>query len=95
MTSHNRAGYYGLKIPESVETEITSLSDKPLLELIHDLTSCIRYRTDFVTYVIHFNSASEIETLSTENKIALLRWLCERLAWFHLPQTIRAKEAFS
>ncbi len=79
--SCNPAGYYGLKLPESVEQELSQLSDKPLLEVIHDLTSTLRHRTDFVTYVLHFNTSSEIEALSTETKIALLRWLAERLAW--------------
>lgn len=91
----NPAGYYGLKLSESVEQELAHLSDKPLLEVIHDVTTSIRHRTDFVTYVLHFNSSSEIEALSTENKIALLRWLCERLAWLNNPDTIRAKETWS
>ena len=80
MPSPNPAGYYGLQLPPAIEEVITKLSDKPLLELIHDLTSAIRHRTDFVTYVIDFNSAYEIDSLSTSKKIALLRWLCDRLS---------------
>lgn len=83
MTSPQTAGYYGLQLSEELEAEITALSDKPLLELLHDLVSTVRLRTDFVSYVIHFNSASAIEELSTANKIALIRWLGDRLAFLH------------
>jgi hypothetical protein len=95
MPFPNPAGYYGLKLSESLDRELSDLTDKPLLEVIHDLIESIRRRTDFVTYVIHFNSAAEIEALSKQDKLALLRWLCERLEWLNHPNTIRNKETWS
>ncbi|NMF60159.1 hypothetical protein [Pseudanabaena yagii] len=77
------AGYYGLQLSEQTEAEISKLSDKALLEVVHDLVSAIRHRTDFVNYVLHYNTCSEIDMLSTEKKVDLLRWLSDRLAFLH------------
>ena len=91
MTSHNPAGYYGLKIPESVETEITSLHYFELAHLLYSLS--------YSTCPDHFDSERPsrnqltnraiewIADLGEADLIALVRWVASRLAWFHHPSS--------
>jgi hypothetical protein len=100
MTFPNPANYY-LPTPEQFEAEIATLDERHLAYL--------NYQVGYFLYTKltpdmdeTFNSArlsaqanEWIDSLNPEQLISLNRWIAERLAWFHLPSTIRAKEAFS
>lgn len=81
------AGYYGLQLSESAETLITSLDYKALFSLLYDVVLCTS--TDDIDrfYAISLTCTKafedEIEDLSEANKIALIRWLGDRLAFLH------------
>lgn len=81
------AGYYGLQLSASAETLITNLDYQSLFNLVHDLVFCTSQNTDqfyapsFATYLKWFED--EINDLSTAKKIALLRWMSDRLEFLH------------
>ncbi|WP_434686890.1 hypothetical protein [Pseudanabaena minima] len=86
MTFPHPVGYYGLQLSESTENLICSLSYDELADLIFDLASHLS--TDLREsqfFAMHMQLVKwfedEIDAFSTKNKIALLRWLAERLAW--------------
>jgi hypothetical protein len=80
MTSHNPAGYYGLKLSELVEIEITQLDYFSLASLINDLTySLTPQGGDFATNEVSTHAAYAIAHLSPIHMIKLLRWLAEIL----------------
>lgn len=82
MTYPNPAGYYGLQLPESVETEITDLDYVQTCEMANDLAySLAPYGDDF--NCDHLSDVADlyIQRLPIEQQIALLRWIAERLAF--------------
>jgi len=83
MSFPQPAGYYGLKLSEEAEAEITKLSDKPLLELLHDVITAIRFRVEVTSFVISNETHTQIVDLSPSHKIALVRWLGDLLAFLH------------
>lgn len=95
MTFPNPANFY-LPTPEQFEAEVTALDQEHLAVLQLDLAELL---TDPTEFFVSNDLSDEFDhwasTLSQAQLIDLIRWIAERLAWFHLPSTIRAKEAFS
>ena len=80
-------GYYSLELTEAAEKLITSLDYSALFNLLYDVVFCTS--TDCVER-FYFQGASlirwfddEINELTTADKIALIRWLGDRLASLH------------
>jgi hypothetical protein len=98
MTFPNPANYY-LPTPQQFEAEITALDLDDLIYLNHDLAERLAEygepRFESALSPLSQELIQWIESLKPDELINLIRWVAERLAWFHLPQTIRAKEAFS
>lgn len=80
MTSPNPAGYY-LPLPEALETAIAMLSKQQLLSVITDLAFALNLEEPVETVYLEPIADTTINALTEANKIALLRWMCERLAW--------------
>ena len=74
----NPSGYYGLKISESTENEIKTLSLGGLYSLAADLATGL-VQPEFI-YVISNLSNEEIANLKPSDKIALFRWIGELMA---------------
>jgi hypothetical protein len=95
MTFPQPAGYYSLELTEAAEKLITSLDYQNLFHLIYDLVFCTsidcveRFYWQGGTLIRWFDD--EIEALTTADKIALLRWLSDRLAFLH---TVPVQESF-
>lgn len=87
MTSPQPAGFYSLELTEAAEQLITSLDYQNLFHLIYDLvfctsTECVdRFTWQGARLTRWFDD--EIESLPIAKKIALLRWLSDRLAFLH------------
>lgn len=83
MTFPNPAGYYGLQIPESVETEITELDYVELAETLNDITYSLTLSGDepAFEYLSADAQAFYDELVSVEARIDLIRWLAEGLAY--------------
>ena len=82
------AGYYSLPLSESAEKLICSLSYDELADLIFDIASHLSTdlrESQFFAMHMHFVKwfEDEIDAFTTENKIGLLRWMSERLAFLH------------
>lgn len=79
--------YYGLQLSESAENLITSLDYSATFHLTYDLVffmstdSVDRFYSMSIRLVKWFED--EIDGLSKANKISLLRWLGDRLAFLH------------
>ncbi|WP_103668418.1 hypothetical protein [Pseudanabaena sp. BC1403] len=86
MTFPQPACYYGLQLSESAESLITSLDYKQTFNLLYDVIYNVS-QTDERFYAQGFMLVKwfedEIEALTTANKIALVRWLGDRLAFLH------------
>ena len=82
MTLPNPAGYY-LPLPEPLEATITMLSKDQLTGVIADLSRSLDYNQSFDNPYLEDIADQAITDLTEANKIALLRWMCERLAWLH------------
>lgn len=84
MTYPNPAGYYSLKLPESVEEAIQVLESTELITLIHSLIYHLGEGKDDRFYCfIPFTPSSlddAIDKLSRKDKISLIRWTAELLA---------------
>jgi hypothetical protein len=80
MTYPNPAGYY-LPLPEAIETEISKLTKDRLLFEIADLVFAMRGNYPIETAYLSPETDEALEALSEDNKISLLRWMTERLAW--------------
>lgn len=76
----NPANYY-LPTPEQVEAEITALEYVELAETLNEITySLTPCGTDDITTDDLSQEADDwINELSPENRIALIRWIAERL----------------
>ncbi|MFM7888019.1 MAG: hypothetical protein ACKPCM_15315 [Pseudanabaena sp.] len=87
------AGYYGLKLRPDVEEAIEALNYEQTVTLAHSITYHIGDGTGERFYCfIQFTPSSfddAIDALTTDNKIALLRWLGDRLAYL---QTVAVQE---
>ena len=89
MTFPQPSGYYGLKLSESAENLITSLDYKQTFNLLYDVVFCTSMSSDGVDrfYAMSMRLVKwfedEIDALTTANKIALIRWLGDRLAFLH------------
>ncbi len=83
MTYPNPAGYYGLKMPEQFETEITSLDYVELSEVLNDITYSLVPcgEVDVETGHLSIEADEYIRSLDPEPRIALIRWIAERLAY--------------
>ncbi|TYQ29439.1 hypothetical protein PseudUWO311_00645 [Pseudanabaena sp. UWO311] len=88
MTFPQPAGYYSLPLSESAESLITSLDYKQTFNLLYDVVFCesaevigTRFYAMSLSLVKWFED--EIDALSPANKIALIRWLSDRLAFLH------------
>lgn len=84
MTYPNPAGYYGLKMPEAIESEITTFSKDKLMQTFYDLASY--YNRDYSSFAIESVYPScdfddFVNPLNQSELIALIRWVTERLAW--------------
>jgi hypothetical protein len=86
MTSPNPAGYY-LSIPEPLEAAITMLRKDQLTGVIADLSRSLDYNESFDNPYLDSTADIVITDLTEANKIAFLRWMCERLAWLHSQET--------
>jgi hypothetical protein len=82
MTYPNPAGYY-LPLPEAIENKITNLDYLALSEILNDITYSLTptggdaVNTDWLSC-----EADEYFTsLDPEPRIALIRWISERLAY--------------
>lgn len=80
--SCNPAGYY-LPLPEPLEAAIAMLSKDQLTGVIADLSRSLDYNQPFDNPYLEDIADEAITDLTEANKIALLRWMCERLAWMH------------
>jgi hypothetical protein len=95
MTLPQPAGFYSLELSEAAEKLITSLDYQNLFHLIYDLVFCTstdcgdRFYWQGARLTRWFDD--EIEALTTADKIALLRWLSDRLAFLH---TVPVQESF-
>jgi len=78
--SCNPAGYY-LAIPEPLEAAIAMLSRPELMSVITDLSFALNLNEPIETVFLEPIADTAINALTEANKIALLRWMCERLAW--------------
>jgi hypothetical protein len=76
----NPAGYY-LPLPEPLEAAIEMLSKQQLLSVITDLSFALNLEEAVETVYLEAIADTTINALTEANKIALLRWMCERLAW--------------
>ena len=74
----NPSGYYGLKISESTENEIKTLSLGGLYSLAADLSSGL-VKPEFI-YCLSTPCNEEIANLNPSDKIALFRWIGELMA---------------
>jgi hypothetical protein len=87
MTFPQPAGYYSLQLSEEAEKLITSLDDQSTFNLLYDVVFCTS--TDEVDrfYAMSMRCVKwfedEIDALTTAGKIALIRWLGDRLAFLH------------
>jgi hypothetical protein len=81
------AGYYGLQLSASAEILITSLDYKALFALLYDVVFCTstdevdRFYSLSMTVTKSFED--EINDLSKADKISLIRWIGDRLAFLH------------
>lgn len=80
MTFPNPAGYY-LPLPEPLEAAIAMLSKQQLLSVITDLSFALNLEEPVETGCLEAIADTAINALTVANKIALLRWMCDRLAW--------------
>ncbi len=78
--SCNPAGYY-LPLPEPLEAAIAMLSRPELMSVITDLSFALNLNEPIETVFLEPIADMAINALTEANKIALLRWMCERLAW--------------
>ncbi len=78
--SCNPAGYY-LPLPEPLEAAIAMLPKQQLLSVINDLVESLNLEYPVETIYLEAIADTTINALTVANKIALLRWMCERLAW--------------
>ncbi|MCA6536124.1 MAG: hypothetical protein IM597_18705 [Pseudanabaena sp. M176S2SP2A07QC] len=76
----NPAGYY-LPLPEPLEAAIAMLSRPELMSVITDLSFALNLNEPIETVFLEPIADMAINALTEANKIALLRWMCERLAW--------------
>lgn len=86
MTFPQPAGYYGLQLSESAENLITSLNYKDTFNLLYDVvyhTSQTEERFYAQGFMLCKCFEDEIDALTTANKIDLIRWLGDRLAFLH------------
>lgn len=82
MTTPNPAGYY-LPLPGPLEAAIAMLPKPLLLSVITDLSFALNLEEPIETVYLEAIEDTAINALTEANKIALLRWMCERLAWMH------------
>ena len=78
--SCNPAGYY-LPLPEPLEAAIAMLPKPLLLSVITDLSFALNLDEPIETVYLEAIADTAINALTVANKIALLRWMCDRLAW--------------
>jgi hypothetical protein len=57
------------------------LSKQQLLSVITDLVEALNFEEPVETVYLEPIADTAINALTEANKIALLRWMCERLAW--------------
>ena len=80
MKSHNPAGYYGLEMPEAIETEIAALDYLELAETLNEMTySLTPTGTDPAFDNLSSDADDYFGELSPEARISLIRWIAERL----------------
>lgn len=100
MPFPNPANYY-LPTPEQFEAEILTLDERHLAYLNYQIGYFLYTKLTpdmeetFKSARLSAQANEWIDSLNPQQLISLTRWISERLAWFHLPSTIRAKEAFS
>jgi hypothetical protein len=96
MTHPNPAGYYGLQMPEQLETEITELDCEELTQTLSDLVGHLNRDDDAFEFEGVYVS-SEFDGFMHEMKqtdvIALIRWVAERLSWIETQE--KANETYS
>jgi hypothetical protein len=94
MTLPKPAGYYSLELSEAAENLITSLDYKQTFNLLYDVIYHVS-QSDERFYAQGFLLRKwfedEIDLLTTADKIALIRWLGDRLAFLH---TVPVQESF-
>ncbi len=84
MSFPNPAGFY-LKLTPETEAEITTLGYEGLSLLIHEVSKLnFRESKSFISHDLSDSSDYEILWLSKSDRIALLRWLTERLSFLVL-----------
>jgi hypothetical protein len=69
------------KLTEHLETAITLLSKDQLMSVIADLSRSLDYNESFDSPYLDSIADEAVTDLTEANRIALLRWMCERLAW--------------
>jgi hypothetical protein len=83
----NPLSYYGLELPDIYANQIEELSFEELLGVIHDLTTALYSEIDFTSDPLSGGFDDYIDRfMTTEQKIAFLRWLCDLLASLAMPQ---------
>jgi hypothetical protein len=82
MTYPNPAGYY-LPLPEAIESEITKLDYVELSEILNAITYSLVPDGDaaVITDCLACQADEYITSLDPEPRIALIRWISERLAY--------------
>ncbi len=84
MTYPNPAGYYGLQMPEAIETEITALDRDDLQWFLTDLAAYLNRDDQAFAFESVYGTHSLdafIEAINASDLIAIIRWVAERLAW--------------
>lgn len=86
----NPSGFY-LNLTPETEAEITTLGYEGLSLLIYEVSKLIfRESNSFISHDLSDSSDYEIIWLSKSDRIALLRWLTERLSFLTLtPITVQ------
>lgn len=83
MTSHNPAGYYGLKLRADLENEVNSLDKADLELLLLDLAAYLNRDDEEFGFESAYASVeldTYIEDLKYSDLIAFIRWVAEILA---------------
>ena len=81
MPSPTPAGYYGLQLSEDVEAEIEALDFKKLTHLISEVSQSIQFDINHVAFQnVSDEFDSVFDDLGERGRIAILRWLSDRLA---------------
>ncbi len=86
MTYPNPAGYY-LPLPETYEAEIRELQFTELAVLTNNITFSLTPcgGDDIVTDDLSIEADQYLNSLTTESRISLIRWLSERLSYLANP----------